>query len=88
MKKSNRRLLAERDTIDWFPSVDAAKCDGCGVCVNFCAKKVFVLEQGTANVVHPYECVVLCAGCVPKCHNQAISFPKRADFEHFVAYDD
>ena len=89
MKERRQRiLLADRDKIDWYPAIDEEQCIGCGVCFNFCPKGVFTLEEaaGKTVVTRPFECVVLCSGCRPKCPQRAISFPRREDFEHFVRY--
>lgn len=90
MKERRRRtLLAEREKIDWYPSITSELCSGCRVCFEFCPKKVFTLDEktGKALVTQPYACVVLCSGCAPKCPSQAISFPRREDFECFVRYE-
>ncbi len=31
----------ERDKINWAPSVDTKKCNGCGLCVTSCGREVF-----------------------------------------------
>lgn len=87
--RCKRTLLADRDKIEWYPTVDAAHCVGCRVCFEFCPKKVFSVDEKSGKIIvtQPYECVVLCSGCVPKCPAQAITFPKREDFEHYVRYD-
>ena len=88
INKRKRHLLKPRADIEWFPTIDAKSCTGCQLCVDFCFKRVFALTEGKASVAQPYECVVLCSGCIPKCPQQAISFPNREDFEQFVAYDE
>jgi NAD-dependent dihydropyrimidine dehydrogenase PreA subunit len=45
-------------------------------------------DSGKVQVTAPYECVVLCSGCVKKCPQGAISFPRREDFEKYVIYED
>ena len=87
--RRKRTLLVDRDKIEWYPAVDAERCVGCRICFDFCPKKVYELDAATGKPVvkHPYECVVLCAGCVPKCPAGAIRFPRREDFEHFVRYE-
>ncbi len=87
-KHRKRELTVDREMIEWYPSVTAEKCRGCQICVDFCFKKVYHFDEITqkALVVNPYQCVVLCSGCLPKCPHGAITFPKREDFEHFVRY--
>ncbi|MGM0366815.1 MAG: 4Fe-4S binding protein [Actinomycetota bacterium] len=30
-----------RNEIDWFSAIDYQKCDGCGVCIEFCPNGVY-----------------------------------------------
>ncbi|MBN2041889.1 MAG: ferredoxin family protein [Spirochaetes bacterium] len=86
---SRRRLTKERNEIDWFPTVDSALCTGCGICADFCPKSVFekeAVERKKLTVVRPYECVMLCRGCMPKCPVGAISFPDPEDFKKYIYY--
>ena len=79
-----------REEIEWYPTVDSEKCQGCMVCYEFCPKGCFSLSQDGKRVLvtMPYQCVVLCSGCVKKCPHGAISFPKREDFVKYVIYED
>ena len=83
-----REITTARELIDWYPTVDESRCQGCKICFDFCPKKVYEFDETRqkAVVVNPYACVVLCSGCLPKCPHQGISFPRREDFEHFVRY--
>lgn len=63
-----------RKEIPWFPTIDRAKCNGCGTCVAFCHQGVYV-QEGETVVANPYSCVVGCTGCRSHCPEQAISFP-------------
>ncbi|MEW5748522.1 MAG: 4Fe-4S binding protein [Candidatus Thermoplasmatota archaeon] len=64
-----------REEIQWFPTIDREKCSGCGVCVEFCHRKVYSWVDGAPAVSSPYSCVVGCTGCQGKCESGAISFP-------------
>lgn len=87
--RRKRTLLVDRDKIEWYPTLDPERCIGCQVCFTFCPKQVYTLDEasGKSVVSRPYECVVLCSGCVTKCPVGAISFPQREDFECFVQYE-
>ena len=50
-------------------------------------QEVYDLIEDKVKVVRPYQCVVLCTGCVSKCMNGAISFPKREDFFQLPAWE-
>ncbi|MEI6757637.1 MAG: ferredoxin family protein [Chlorobium sp.] len=91
-KPEKRRLLAPREEIAWFPLIDAESCNGCGDCEIFCRPGVFSPGEKVGpkrpkmTVSSPYNCVVLCTRCAPRCTSGAISLPRPADFEHFVEY--
>jgi NAD-dependent dihydropyrimidine dehydrogenase PreA subunit len=53
-------------------TVDKAKCDGDGTCVNVCPQAVFKLEGGKAEPVNMSECIN-CQTCVENCPQQAIT---------------
>jgi len=88
--RRKRRLLVEREKIDWYPIVDRKQCIGCKSCYDFCFRKVYSFDEINQKtlVANPYDCVVLCSGCQPKCPVQAIVFPERKEFEHFVEYEE
>ena len=66
-----------REKIPWFPRVDADRCTGCRVCLDFCPHGVYAREEEktTVRVDRPYECVVGCSNCLGLCPTGAISFP-------------
>ena len=87
MVGERRRLTQPRDKIDWFPSIDANLCKKCRICLSFCPKGVYSLEEdGSISVANPYECVMLCTGCQGRCPEGAISFPDKEDFYRYVYY--
>jgi len=73
-----------REKVPWFPLVDALRCSGCGVCVDFCPHKVYEKGVDSPAVVvrNPYECVVGCNNCENLCPERAIAFP---DLEEITA---
>ena len=87
MVGERRRLTQPRDKIDWFPSIDENLCKKCRICLSFCPKGVYSLEEdGSISVANPYECVKLCTGCQGRCPEGAISFPDKEDFYRYVYY--
>jgi len=66
-----------RDQIDWFPSIDEARCVSCLACVSFCKNNVYAEENGKSKVKNPLNCVVVCTGCEKVCPVSAISHPPK-----------
>ncbi len=53
-----------------------ARCKGCGVCVNFCPKKVLAIsEVEKCEAVHPELCIG-CGQCELRCPDYAIFVEK------------
>lgn len=94
--KRKKRLLAPREEIPWFPTINPDLCNGCADCKVLCKPGVF--EPGPPDpegihrpkflVAHPYNCLVLCDRCVPICTSGAIKLPPKEDFEKYVEYVD
>ena len=63
-----------REKVEWFPTIDAAKCVKCGMCMN-CGKNVFDWTENGAVVARPYSCSVGCTSCSHLCLGEAITFP-------------
>ena len=95
-RKRRRRLRVPREEIAWFPVIDTDLCNSCSSCYDFCPKDVFAsaaVEEGLRRrpkmtVANPYNCIVLCSACRKVCAAEAISFPPKEDFEHYVEYLD
>lgn len=75
-----------REEIDWFPTVVAERCLGCGLCVTSCGRKVYRFDfaNHTAVVVEPYQCMVGCSTCAALCPREAIEFPSRGYIQQFI----
>ena len=54
------------------PEVNKDKCTGAGDCLEVCPvdPKVFAIEGGKSNVVHPEECIE-CGACEAACPSGA-----------------
>lgn len=66
-----------RENIEWFPTIDPAKCTQCGMCMN-CGRSVFAWTENGSVVDKPYACVVGCTTCKTLCQGEAISFQDSA----------
>ena len=52
------------------------RCKGCGICVNFCPKKVLELDAlGKVVVARPEDCIA-CGQCELRCPDYAIFMDK------------
>jgi len=63
-----------REKVEWYPTVEPAKCVKCGMCMN-CGKKVYDWTEQGPRVARPYNCVVGCTSCANLCAGEAITFP-------------
>jgi NAD-dependent dihydropyrimidine dehydrogenase PreA subunit len=73
-----------RESIPWYPTVSAGRCDGCGACIRFCPKGVFGKQTDGVEVVEPYRCQVGCNACAQLCKPGAISFPPKDVLKPFA----
>jgi NAD-dependent dihydropyrimidine dehydrogenase PreA subunit len=55
--------------------IDETRCDGCGLCVDFCPVKVFGQEDGSVKVAKIEACYA-CDTCVDLCPKGAIKIIK------------
>jgi len=54
-------------------------CKGCGICVEFCPKKVLGLEEDKVTIIHSEDCI-FCGQCELRCPDYAI-FIEENDYE-------
>ena len=76
----NENANIRRQEIPWFPTIDEGLCTNCGICVEFCAKGVYLFDNERTSVIEPYNCVVGCSGCESLCSPGAIRFPDMGEF--------
>jgi len=68
----------ERHLVEWYPTVDAQKCDGCGMCLLTCGNDVYRWDSQASRpvVANPGKCVIGCTTCGKLCEKEAIAFPE------------
>jgi ferredoxin len=57
-------------------TIDKAKCDGCGLCVNACQEGAIELTQGKARLISDEYCDGL-GNCLPECPTGAIEIVEK-----------
>jgi len=70
-----------RKEIPWYPRIDFQLCTNCGLCAKFCEHHVYAREGEKVAVAQPYNCLVGCQSCGPKCPAGAIKFPSRDELK-------
>lgn len=70
-----------RKEIKWYPTINYALCTDCGICVEFCHDHVYEKQGDKVVVARPYDCLVSCESCRPRCPVDAISFPSRKELK-------
>ncbi|MEA5050957.1 MAG: 4Fe-4S binding protein [Oscillospiraceae bacterium] len=66
-------------------TINEARCKGCGLCVDFCPKKVLALDTAKhnekgyhpAHAANPQDCIG-CAMCATMCPDCAITVEREA----------
>jgi len=61
-----------KETADFLPQIDAAKCIGCELCVKLCPKQALTMRDNLAAVANPKACDYVGA-CQEICPAEAIS---------------
>lgn len=51
--------------------VDTKWCKGCGVCAQYCPKKILEVKHGKIQIAKPEECIK-CGLCEQRCPDYAI----------------
>jgi DNA-binding transcriptional ArsR family regulator/NAD-dependent dihydropyrimidine dehydrogenase PreA subunit len=68
-----------RDEIEWYPTLVADRCIGCGLCATSCGRGVYAFdyEANRPVVTTPLMCMVGCTTCATICTQDAIEFPSQ-----------
>ncbi len=73
-KKSNSKVYQnEKTTI----TVNEAWCKSCGICINFCPKKVLISDERGFPVAKNIDDCIHCNLCELRCPDFAISVEKK-----------
>lgn len=75
-----------REEIEWYPTVVAERCLGCGLCVTSCGRQVyrFDYDANVPVVDNPLNCMVGCSTCATICPRDAIEFPSRGYLQQLI----
>lgn len=73
----------DRSKINWGPTLDAAKCIGCGMCMH-CGAKVYDWVNKKPKVARYDKCMTGCRTCMNLCPTNAITFPPLADVKTYM----
>lgn len=57
--------------------INTKYCKGCGICIEFCPKKILAIDEiGKVKVANEAECIT-CGQCELRCPDYAISVTKK-----------
>jgi len=75
----------DRSKINWGPTLDAANCVGCGMCM-YCGSKIYKWagKKPFVDLDRIGKCVVGCRTCMNLCPTNAITFPSLADVKAYM----
>jgi len=59
----------------WGPTIDAAACADCKVCLEFCQRGVYAMVDKHVRVVAKDSCMEGCSHCASMCEAGALTFP-------------
>ena len=86
--ESEEYMGIQREKIPWHPTINYAKCEFCGTCVEYCKLGVYrIVEENRkkrAIVKNHNNCIVFCTGCISKCPTGAISFPSKQRIREII----
>jgi MinD superfamily P-loop ATPase len=57
-----------------MPTIDAQRCDGCGLCVSVCSRNAVAIVENVATMIETANCD-WCTDCEAVCRTGAIMCP-------------
>jgi CDP-4-dehydro-6-deoxyglucose reductase len=75
-----------REEVAWCPTLVPERCNGCGLCVTSCDRRVLAFDyaKNLPVVVNGLNCMVGCTACAAVCLRDALELPCRGLIRQFI----